>query len=651
MLFRITIILACIGLCFGTSTAYAQEPGYQGCQKIEQLVEDECIALERLFENAGGLDWFNRTGWLRENQPCTWFGVTCNSKEWPLNVIKIELVDNNVSGGLPGELGNLSELQELIIENTSGRGGFDKLENILPSTLSFAKNLRVIRLGQNAIRGAIPNTYGRLENLEVLDLHDNLLDGFLPDSLSRMPNLREIDLSENDLKGNIPPTWTTLDNLEFLNLSENKVNGNIPEDIGNLQKLRSLRLQNNELTGRVPQSLGSLPNLNLLDVSGNALEGLVVPAITELSSQLSFCSLADNSASLCVPNRAVYEVDEAGLFCGVSLSDSCSICDGNNATDEGTCRGLEALYFDTKGYAWDNDNNWLVNDSPCEWFGIGCENDEVASITLPNNNLTGSLPDALGQLASLTTLDLSQNQLDGTLPFSVAALGANLNACSLSANSAGLCIPETEQYRDLGRNPICQLPLSASCAPLPARISNFEARIEGNQVIISWSATSVDPASLFYVEKKVGNTFVQAGSVDGATLRNAASPFELSLIAGPPGVHTYRIREDLPNGSSSHSISIEVRTGVNNGLLVGVPYPNPATNTAYMDLLVEEGDDIEVTLFNAIGQRIRTLYSNTLPPNTPHLIEIDRSQLAGGLYFVQVRGRTFSRTETLVFTP
>lgn len=649
MILRYTTCLLFACFCLGGFSAKAQDPGYKGCAEIDQLVEEECNALERLFENAGGFEWLNRTGWLRANQPCSWFGVTCNSKEWPLNVIKIELIDNNVGGSLPGELGNLSELQELIIENTSQRGGFEKLGNTLPSTLSAAQNLRVLRLGQNAITGAIPLIYGRLKNLEVLDLHDNQLNGFLPDSLGRIAPLQNINLATNDLRGNIPVAWAELPNLQSLDLSNNRLNGSIPAELGNIKTLRSLRLNDNNLTGNIPRSLADIPDLNWLFVANNQLEGALLPAIGQLQSQLSACSVENNAANFCVPDREAYPTDENGLFCGMPVSSTCSACD--TSQDNATCRSLEAFYFDTKGYAWENNAGWLVHDSPCAWFGIGCENNSIASLQLPNNNLSGSISDELGGLSSLVALDLSQNELAGTLPFSVAALAPNLAACSLSDNTPDLCIPENEQYRTLGLDPICQLPLTSSCVPLPAKISDVQARVAGELVIISWVATSINPASEFFVEKKAGNDFHQQGGINGATLLGSPAPYELPLFAGPPGVYTYRVREDLPDGRTNYSETIEIWTGVTSGYLVGAPYPNPATHTAYMDLLVETADDVEVTLYNALGRRIKTIFSGALPPNTPHLLEIEKSRLAGGLYFIQVRGTNFSKVQTLAFRP
>ena len=67
---------------------------------------------------------------------------------------------------------------------------------------------------------------------------------------------------------------------------------------------------------------------------------------------------------------------------------------------------LLALYQSTGGSFWFNNSNWDVATDPCTalWFGVICDplNENVASLSLPNNNLTGSLPDL--DLPELSTL-------------------------------------------------------------------------------------------------------------------------------------------------------------------------------------------------------------------------------------------------------
>ncbi|XP_020230734.1 probable leucine-rich repeat receptor-like protein kinase At5g49770 isoform X2 [Cajanus cajan] len=67
--------------------------------------------------------------------------------------------------------------------------------------------------------------------------------------------------------------------------------------------------------------------------------------------------------------------------------------------------------------------NWVGSD-PCDsWDGINCKNSRVTSITLSSTGLVGQLSGDLGSLSELETLDLSYNKdLTGPLPQSIGDL-------------------------------------------------------------------------------------------------------------------------------------------------------------------------------------------------------------------------------------
>mmetsp|Transcript_8093 Transcript_8093/g.25409 ORF Transcript_8093/g.25409 Transcript_8093/m.25409 type:complete len:431 (+) Transcript_8093:93-1385(+) len=72
---------------------------------------------------------------------------------------------------------------------------------------------------------------------------------------------------------------------------------------------------------------------------------------------------------------------------------------------------------------------------PCldRWEGVLCLDGHVMSLALPNNNLRGTLPAALGHLVHLRTLVLEHNQLRGPLPPQLRQL-ARLQFVSLNDN-------------------------------------------------------------------------------------------------------------------------------------------------------------------------------------------------------------------------
>ena len=108
----------------------------------------------------------------------------------------------------------------------------------------------------------------------------------------------------------------------------------------------------------------------------------------------------------------------------------------------GRSAALEALYHAAGGSNWTNSSNWLDDAAPLgEWHGVSTAGQgRVTTLDLRENGLTGTVPDALGDLASLTTLDLRENGLTGTVPAALADL-ASLEELLLSKNALSGPIP------------------------------------------------------------------------------------------------------------------------------------------------------------------------------------------------------------------
>ena len=104
---------------------------------------------------------------------------------------------------------------------------------------------------------------------------------------------------------------------------------------------------------------------------------------------------------------------------------------GEAATDRAA---LVALYNATDGANWHNNGNWLSNAPMGEWHGVTTDSDgRVTRLWLAGNQLTGSIPAELGNLANLTQLVLDINQLTGEIPAELGNL-TNLAVLALFDN-------------------------------------------------------------------------------------------------------------------------------------------------------------------------------------------------------------------------
>ncbi len=86
---------------------------------------------------------------------------------------------------------------------------------------------------------------------------------------------------------------------------------------------------------------------------------------------------------------------------------------------------LRAIYETTGGAHWRRNDNWLSDQPVDTWYGVTVRGGVVTSLDLAANNLTGTLPAALGDLYALQDLYVQNNRLAG-IPVLPAAL-ENLN--------------------------------------------------------------------------------------------------------------------------------------------------------------------------------------------------------------------------------
>ena len=216
-----------------------------------------------LYEATGAANWLNSDNWLSEAPLDEWHGVTIDDSG---RVIELNLSENELSGEIPPELGNLSNLQHLFLFR-------NELSGEIPPELGNLSNLQGLYLSDNQLSGEIPPELGSLANLRLLAIDGSQLSGEIPPELGRLASLENLQLSDNELSGGIPPELGTLANLETLFLSGNQLSGEIPPELGNLSELVGLHLQENQLSGEIPPELGNLPDLVWLFLSGNQLSG------------------------------------------------------------------------------------------------------------------------------------------------------------------------------------------------------------------------------------------------------------------------------------------------------------------------------------------------------------------------------------------
>ena len=132
---------------------------------------------------------------------------------------------------------------------------------------------------------------------------------------------------------------------------------------------------------------------------------------------------------------------------------------------------LEALYDATNGANWSHNDNWKTDEPLGQWAGVETDSDgRVMWLILRENQLSGQILAELGNLTSLTTLDLSENQLSGPIPAELENL-TSLNFLNLGENQLSGPIPaELENLTSLDNLNLHSNQLSG---PIPAELGNL----------------------------------------------------------------------------------------------------------------------------------------------------------------------------------
>ncbi|MGE5340025.1 MAG: hypothetical protein ACM3SY_00970 [Candidatus Omnitrophota bacterium] len=335
----------------------------------------ERAALIALYNSANGNAWTNNTGWktppldtdgfAMPGTEGTWYGVSVENDY----VVQIYLYNNHLSGTIPTQLGNFSNLQVLDL-------GWNNLSGTIPSQLGNLGQLRRLSLGWNEeLSGTIPSELGNLSQLGFINLCSNKLSGSIPKSFGNLSQLYHLDLGCTGLTGSIPPEIGNLHALEQLWIMTTKISGSIPKQLGNLTNLKQIFLYSNQLTGSIPPELGNLPNLEMLELWCNGLSGSIPPELGNLS-KLKDLALGFNLLSGTIPSEL------------------------------GNLSNLEVLFLS---------HNQLSGSIPTALGNLS----KLTEFSLYSNLLTGSIPSSLLNLKKIGVFSIIHNclsvEVDSTL--------------------------------------------------------------------------------------------------------------------------------------------------------------------------------------------------------------------------------------------
>ncbi|KAF9619557.1 hypothetical protein IFM89_007384 [Coptis chinensis] len=380
-----------------------------------------------------------------------------------LSLVNLDLSNNSLKGSIPQALLNMTSLEHLDFSNNNLKGPQ------FPEWLQTQTTLMVLHMHNSNISDSLSNCYGNLSSLEtldlsynqiygkvpplpryvtILDLSNNRISGPIPKTIGHMiPFVEFLNLSNNSLNGSIPGSLCKMQNLVVLDLAFNTLSGTIPSSIGQLQKkLETLHLNNNKFHGEFPSALRNHTRLGILDLGANALSGEIPWWIGKDLVALQILSLRSNRFNGTIPPK---------------------VCDMGN---------LHIL---------DVSCNNLSGTIPTCFRNL-------SGMLLFNGSISfGKMPENIGQLKRLESLDFSSNHLSGSIPPSISAI-STLGTLNLSFNNLSGPIPTGSQLQTfenssyIGNSELCGFPLQRKCFHDEQSHNDRKGQPEGDHLKINW---------------------------------------------------------------------------------------------------------------------------------------------------------------------
>jgi len=193
-------------------------------------------------------------------------------------------------------------------------------------------------------------------------------------------------------------------------------------------------------------------------------------------------------------------------------------------------------------------------------------------------------------------------------------------------------------------------------APLPVELATFEGTQTGASTVdLTWTTAAETNNAGFRVQHKAEEddawstlSFVESKAGGGTTTE--AHTYRFTAENLPVGTHQFRLKQKDLDGTEHVHDPVTVDLQMQEALRLGGPAPNPVRDKATVSFAVRDDAEATITLYNTLGQEVRTLYRGIPGAGEGQTVEVSTTGLSSGVYVLRLRadGRTETRRLTVV---
>jgi hypothetical protein len=190
---------------------------------------------------------------------------------------------------------------------------------------------------------------------------------------------------------------------------------------------------------------------------------------------------------------------------------------------------------------------------------------------------------------------------------------------------------------------------TTTAAPLPVEFASFEATQSDGAVQLTWTTASETNNAGFRVQHATGEGawrtlgFVDSKAAGGSTTQAQSYRFAASDLA--VGTHRFRLEQVDLDGTTHLSDVVTADVEMRNALRLSAPAPHPISGSATLSFAVRDAAETTVSLYNVLGQKVRTLYTGTPTAGERQTVQLSTDGLASGTYLLRMQADGATTTQ------
>lgn len=191
---------------------------------------------------------------------------------------------------------------------------------------------------------------------------------------------------------------------------------------------------------------------------------------------------------------------------------------------------------------------------------------------------------------------------------------------------------------------------AGEAAAVPVELSSLTVVAGHSAAELRWNTATEQNNAGFEVEKNINNSWTKIGFVEGHGTTNAPQSYTFT-DASAKGSVAYRLKQMDRNGAFKYSGIVEATVALTaEDYALSQNFPNPFNPNTMVSFAVQERQPVNVTVYNALGQAVETLFNGVAEPNQLYTVSFNGAQLSSGTYFYALRSKDRHEVRKMLLT-